>query len=160
MKRSIQFNLNGKTQILTVEESRKLLWVIRSDLGLTGCKYGCGRGYCGACTVLVNNRTVRSCIYPISFVDGKEVVTIEGLAKNGKLHPLQKAFVDHDASQCGYCSPGMILTAYTLLLNNKRPSYDEIIHHMDKNLCRCGSHTRIVRAIQAAAREMNTGELR
>lgn len=158
MKRSIQFILNGKPQNVMVEEDHKLLWVIRNDLGLTGCKFGCGKGYCGACTVLVDNRAVRSCIYPVRLADGKEVLTLEGLAKDGELHPLQKAFIAHDAAQCGYCTSGMILTAYTLLMKNKQPSYDDIIKHMDNNLCRCGTHNRIVQAIQSAAREMSTGE--
>jgi aerobic-type carbon monoxide dehydrogenase small subunit (CoxS/CutS family) len=134
-----------------------LLWVLRSDLGLTGPKYGCGEGLCGACTVLVNGEAILSCQTPVREIQGKEVVTIEGLAKNGNLHPLQKAFVTHDALQCGFCTPGMILKAYSLLSGNPDPTQDEIIQEMDGNLCRCGSHIRIVQAIQTAAREMRGG---
>ena len=160
MIKTIQFKINGISQKLSIEEDRKLLWVLRTDLNLTGCKYGCGEGLCGACTVLVNGEAVRSCQYPMKDVDGKEMITIEGLAKNGELHPLQKAFMNHDALQCGYCTPGMILTAYTLLLKNKQPSREEIVSHMDNNLCRCGAHTRIIEAIQTAAIEMKGGQER
>ena len=146
--------LNGKPVRLTGDRERMLLWALRSDLSLTGAKYGCGEGYCGACTVLVNKEAVRSCQFPLKDVEGKEVLTIEGLAKNGDLHLLQKAFIEHDALQCGYCTPGMILSAYSLLLKNPQPSRQEIIQGMEENLCRCGAHTRIVQAIQAAAKEM------
>lgn len=142
---------------MTVEGNRALLWVLRADLSLTGCKYGCGEGHCGACTVLVGGEAVRSCQAPVRTIDGEDVITIEGLANNGGLHPLQRAFMQHDALQCGYCTPGMILTAYTLLQENNRPSRDEIIEHMDDSLCRCGAHGRIVEAIQTAAREMQGG---
>ena len=158
MKEKITFNLNGKAVTITVDGSRMLLWVLRSDLGLTGTKYGCGEGYCGACSVLVNNEIVRSCQYSVLDVNGKNVVTIEGIAQNGKLHSLQTAFVEHDALQCGFCTPGMIITAYELLQKNKNPAYDEIIEHMDANLCRCGSHTRIIQAIQTAATKMRGEE--
>ena len=158
MKEVIHFKLNEKPVRMTTDGERMLIWAIRSDLGLTGAKYGCGEGFCGACTVLVNNEAVRSCQFPLKNVKGKEVLTIEGLAKNGDLHPLQKAFIKHDALQCGFCTPGMILQAYTLLLKNPRPSRKEIIQGMDENLCRCGSHTRIIQAIQTAAREMKGGK--
>lgn len=154
MKETIGFRLNGKGVSFEVDPSRFLLWVLRSDLGLTGPKYGCGEGYCGACTVLVNRKPVRSCSLPVKAVAGKEVTTIEGLANDGRLHPLQKAFVEHDALQCGYCTPGMIMNAYGLLLNNPRPSRSQIIQHMDGNLCRCGAHRRIIQAIETAAKEM------
>ncbi len=131
-----------------------MLWVLRTDLGLTGAKYGCGAGLCGTCTVLVENRAVRSCRFPVKNVQGKEVLTIEGLAKNGKLHPIQETFVRYDALQCGFCTPGMILNAYSLLLENPQPTESEIIESMDHNLCRCGAHTRIIQAVQAAAGEM------
>ena len=157
MKRTIRFRLNGKPREISVEGERALLWVLRTELALTGCKFGCGEGYCGACTVLVNQETVRSCQAPVWSVDGKEVVTIEGLARNGTLHPLQKAFMEHDGLQCGFCTPGMILTAYTLLMKKKKPTREDIINHMEDNLCRCGAHTRIVQAIQAAAAEMQEG---
>jgi aerobic-type carbon monoxide dehydrogenase small subunit (CoxS/CutS family) len=157
MIEEIQFNLNGKTVKLTVDSDRKLLWVLRTDLGLTGTKYGCGESFCGACTVLVNHEAVRSCQTAVKEIKGKEVVTIEGLAAGNKLHPLQKAFTDHDAMQCGYCTPGMILNAYSLLRKNPDPSEKEIIENMNDNLCRCGAHTRIIKAIQSAAKEMKGG---
>jgi carbon-monoxide dehydrogenase small subunit len=157
MKRTIGFTLNGKAVSFEVDPSRILLWVLRYDLGLTGTKYGCGEGLCGACTVIVNGKAERSCTLEVKDVAGKTVTTIEGLAKNGELHPLQKAFVEHDALQCGYCTPGMIMNAYGLLLSNPRPSRSQIIEHMDGNLCRCGAHQRIVEAIQTAAKEMRRG---
>ncbi len=154
MKETIGFTLNGKGVSLDVDPSRALLWVLRYDLGLTGAKYGCGEGLCGACTVLVDKKAVRSCLLEVKAVAGKKVTTIEGLAKNGKLHPLQKAFVEQDALQCGYCTPGMIMNAYSLLLNTPQPSRSQIIEHMEGNLCRCGAHRRIVQAIEIAARDM------
>lgn len=157
MRETINFKLNDKPMRLTVDGKRMLLWVLRSELSLTGTKFGCGEGFCGACTVLVNKKAVRSCQYPVKDVKGKEVITIEGLAKNGNLHPLQKAFIKHDALQCGFCTPGMILNAYSLLLNNPRPAHKDIIQNMDENLCRCGSYNRIIEAIKTAAKEMNGG---
>jgi len=154
MKETINFKLNGKSTRLTVDSERMLLWVLRTDLGLTGTKFGCGVSLCGACTVLVDNEAVRSCQFPVKYVDGTEVITIEGLAKNGNLHPLQKAFIQHDALQCGFCTPGMILNAYSLLLKNPRPSREEIIDGMNDNLCRCGVHSRIIEAIETAAKEL------
>ncbi|MCH8119904.1 MAG: (2Fe-2S)-binding protein [Planctomycetes bacterium] len=154
MNETISFKLNDKPVSLTTDGERKLLWVLRSDLGLTGTKYGCGKALCGACTVMVNNRAVRSCIVPVRSIKGKNVLTIEGLAKNGKLHPIQEAFVKHDALQCGFCTPGMILNAYSLLLRNPQPTRREIIEGMEYNLCRCGAHIRIIRAIESAAQEM------
>jgi aerobic-type carbon monoxide dehydrogenase small subunit (CoxS/CutS family) len=127
------------------------------DIGLTGAKYGCGKGLCGACTVLVNNKAVRACLFPVKNIKGKDVVTIEGLAGNGKLHPIQEAFMKHNAFQCGFCTPGMILNAYSFLQENPMPSYREVIQGMDDNLCRCGSHTRIVQAILSASQEMGGG---
>jgi aerobic-type carbon monoxide dehydrogenase small subunit (CoxS/CutS family) len=154
MIENIKLTLNGKPISLMVDSNRLLLCVLRTDLGLTGTKYGCGESYCGACTVLVNNEAMRSCQLTMQDVLNKKVVTIEGLAKNGDLHPLQKAFMEHDALQCGYCTPGMIMNAYALLLKNPRPSEAQIIAAMDENLCRCGAHTRIIKAIQTAAKEM------
>ena len=154
MMEIIEFKLNNKQTRLEVERDRTLLWVLRSDLGLTGPKYGCGIGACGACTVLLNKEAVRSCQIPVSDVKGKEVLTIEGLATNGRLHPLQMAFVDHDALQCGFCTPGMILTAYSLLLKKPAPTEADIIEGMEENLCRCGGYQRIVQAIQTAAKQM------
>jgi len=157
MIEDVQFKLNGKPVKLTVESDRLLLWVLRTDLGLTGTKYGCGESFCGACTVLVNHEAVRSCQTAVKDVKGKEVVTIEGLAVNNKLHPLQKAFVEHDALQCGYCTPGMIMNAYSFLRKNPNPTEPEIIKNMNDNLCRCGAHNRIVKAIKSAAKEMKGG---
>jgi aerobic-type carbon monoxide dehydrogenase small subunit (CoxS/CutS family) len=157
MKKTIRFKLNGKPKSLEIDRDRMLLWVLRTDLELTGTKFGCGEGFCGACTVLVNNEAVRSCQLPVADIDGKEVVTIEGLAVDGKLHPLQAAFVEHDALQCGFCTPGMILTAYSLLLKNPQPTRRDILEGMEENLCRCGAHTRIVQAIEAAAQNMKGG---
>ncbi|MEJ5376488.1 MAG: (2Fe-2S)-binding protein [bacterium] len=157
MQRQIHFTLNGKSVGLSVDDERMLLWVLRSDLGLTGTKYGCGQSLCGACTVLLDDEAVRACATPMKEIQGKKVTTIEGLARDGRLHPLQEAFVRHNAFQCGYCTPGMILTAYALLLRNSNPSDEDIISHMEDNLCRCGSHQRIIRAIKDAAREMRGG---
>jgi aerobic-type carbon monoxide dehydrogenase small subunit (CoxS/CutS family) len=154
---TIKFKLNDKPLELKVDGERRLLWVLRSDLGLTGTKYGCGEGICGACTVLINKKATRSCQVTVKDIKGKEVITIEGLAKNGRLHPLQKAFMDHDALQCGFCTSGMILNAYSLLLEKPRPTEAEIIDGMDDNLCRCGAHVRIVQAIQSVAKEMRGG---
>jgi len=153
----VRFTLNAKPVTVTVDSDRSLLWVLRTDLGLTGTKYGCGVGICGACTVLVDGKAARSCALPVSQVRSKRVTTIEGLARGGKLHPLQKAFMEKDALQCGYCTPGMILAAYSLLSDNPRPSYSDIVKGMDDNLCRCGAHKRIIEAIQAAAKEMAGG---
>jgi aerobic-type carbon monoxide dehydrogenase small subunit (CoxS/CutS family) len=157
MKRSIQLHLNGRPTTLDAEDERTLLWVLRTDLGLTGAKYGCGEGICGACTVIVANKAVRSCITPLKAVEGKEILTVEGLAKDGGLQPLQQAFIEHGALQCGYCTPGMLLSAYALLRQSLDPSRDAIASHMDHNLCRCGAHQRIVDAIEAAARQMRAG---
>ncbi len=151
MQRTLSFVLNGKPTSISVDDERMLLWVLRSDLGLTGTKYGCGEALCGACTVIVDNEAVRSCSTPVSAVEGKKVITIEGLERDGQLHLLQKVFAKHNAFQCGYCTPGMILNAYALLLKKPQPTRDEIIRHMDDNLCRCGAHTRIIDAIQDAA---------
>lgn len=150
MEETIQFKLNGKPTRLRVDANRTLLWVLRTDFALTGTKYGCGEGLCGACTVMLDKEAIRSCQLRMQDVAGKEVTTIEGLAQNDKLHPLQQAFMEHDALQCGFCTPGMILNAHGLLLKNPRPSAAEIIAGMDDNLCRCGAHQRIVQAIHSA----------
>ena len=154
MIETIEFKLNRKPTRLRVDGERKLLWVLRTDLGLTGAKYGCGEGICGACTVILNEKAVRSCQIPVKELQGKELLTIEGLAKEGTLHPLQKAFIKHGAFQCGFCTSGMILNAYGLLVEKPQPAEGEILQGMNDNLCRCGTHNRIVRAIQDAAREM------
>jgi aerobic-type carbon monoxide dehydrogenase small subunit (CoxS/CutS family) len=155
---NIDFKLNGRPVTLEADEERMLLWVLRTDLALTGVKYGCGEGLCGACTVLVNGEALLSCQIPVKDINGAEVITIEGLAQNGKLHPIQQAFVDHDALQCGFCTPGMILKAHSFLTENPQPARDEIIAAMDDNLCRCGSHNRIVQAVQTAAKLINQGK--
>lgn len=154
MKEKIQFELNGKPTVLDVEPDQTLLWVIRTNLNLTGTKFGCGEGFCGACTVLLDGKAVRSCSTQVSEVAGKKVVTIEGLAKGDVLHPVQKAFVEHDALQCGYCTPGMIMNAVGFLNQNANPSKEDIIWGMEDNLCRCGAHNRILDAVQTAAIEM------
>lgn len=154
MKQSIAFELNGQPVELAVDPERTLLWVLRTDLALTGTKYGCGISECGSCTVLVNGKAVRSCAAAIKSVAGKKVTTIEGLARDGKLHPLQEAFIANDALQCGFCTPGMILTAYDFLQRFPSPSRQEIIKGMDRNLCRCGAHPKIVDAIEQAASAM------
>ncbi|MCM2256272.1 MAG: (2Fe-2S)-binding protein [Vicinamibacteria bacterium] len=151
MQRTIPFRLNGKPVSIETDDQRSLLWVLRTDLALTGTKYGCGEGLCGACTVGVNGQAVRSCATSLADVRGKDVVTIEGLERNGQLHALQQAFVDHDALQCGYCTPGMIMNAWALLQRTPRPSRQQILEAMEGNLCRCGAHRRIVAAIETAA---------
>lgn len=160
MEQTLNFKLNNHPVRITTDGERDLLWVLRSDLGLTGTKYGCGQNLCGACTVIVNKDAVRSCQYSVKNVEGKEVITIEGLAESGRLHPLQKAFARHGAVQCGFCTPGMILNAYSLLMKNGKPSRSEVIDGMEGNLCRCGSYSRIVDAIQTAALEMRGGKAR
>jgi aerobic-type carbon monoxide dehydrogenase small subunit (CoxS/CutS family) len=160
MEQTIRFKLNNRPMSLTTDGDRALLWVLRTDLGMTGAKFGCGHNQCGACTVVVDGEAVRSCQYPVRNVSGKEVLTIEGLADGEKLHPLQKAFMQHGAIQCGFCTPGMILKSYSLLLSNTRPSRTEIIEGMEQNLCRCGAHSRIIEAIQTAAAELEEGRHR
>ena len=154
MKETIHFELNNQPKELTLDPERTLLWVLRNDLVLTGTKYGCGMGHCGCCTVLIDKKPVRSCMVTADFVNGKKVTTIEGLGAMSNLHPVQKAFVQHDALQCGYCTPGMIMTAAGLLYENPEPSRNEIINAMEENFCRCGTYTRIIDAIQTAAKEM------
>ncbi|MBU1700410.1 MAG: (2Fe-2S)-binding protein [Candidatus Eisenbacteria bacterium] len=153
MKETITFTLNGQPTSLNIDGERTLLWVLRTELGLTGTKFGCGEGLCGACTVIVDKEAVRSCQVPVKTIAGKEVLTIEGLAQADKLHTLQEQFIQHDALQCGFCTPGMILTAYALLLRKPHPSREEIIQGMDDNLCRCGAHKRIVEAIESSSKK-------
>jgi len=154
MEQTIRFNLNGKAVHLTADPKRMLVWVLRNDLVQPGTKVGCEAGLCGACTVLVNDEPALSCSTPLADVAGKSVVTIEGLAKDGILHPVQQAFLEHNALQCGYCTPGMILRACALLKKKPRAIRAEILEHMDGNLCRCGAHVRIVAAIEAAGKAM------
>jgi aerobic-type carbon monoxide dehydrogenase small subunit (CoxS/CutS family) len=158
MPDTIAFKLNDQPVRLKVDGDRPLLWVLRTDLGLTGTKYGCGEGHCGACSVLVNKVATRSCLLKVKQVKDKEVVTIEGLAKDGKLHPLQKAFMQHDGLQCGFCTPGMIVTGVSFLTTHPQPSRDQIVRALEQNICRCGAHTRIIQAVQTAAAEMKGGK--
>ncbi len=151
MAKTIQFDLNGKRVSVEGGENRKLLWALRSDLECTSPKYGCGEGFCGSCTVLVDDEPVRSCQYALEDVAGKKVITVEGLSVDG-LDPVQKAFAEHNAFQCGYCIPGMIIQAWHLLQNNPHPTRDEIITAMEENLCRCGSYKRVVEAVEALSR--------
>jgi aerobic-type carbon monoxide dehydrogenase small subunit (CoxS/CutS family) len=157
MTEIIKFELNGKPAEILPDGEKTLLTVLRTRFGLTGTKYGCRIGFCGSCTVIVDGEPMRSCITPVEDIAGKKVITIEGLSENGTLHPLQNAFIKHDALQCGYCTPGMILNAYGLLIKNPEPTRQEIIEHMEGNLCRCGSYGRIIEAIQTAASEMKGG---
>jgi aerobic-type carbon monoxide dehydrogenase small subunit (CoxS/CutS family) len=144
--------VNQKHYRLEVPADRMLLWVLRDDLALTGSKYGCGEGQCGACTVLIDGVATRSCITPAASVERKAITTIEGLAQNGRLHPLQEAFIQADAMQCGYCTPGMILSGAGLLKQNPHPTNADIREAMEGNVCRCGTYPRIVAAVQMAAR--------
>lgn len=144
--------VNGSRQEIEVVPEKPLLVVLREDLDLIGAKPGCGEGVCGACTVLVDGKPVRSCVTPVGAVAGKQILTIEGLEENGELHPLQRAFLDTGALQCGYCTPGMIMSGVGLLQQNPAPTEDEIIGFMQGNICRCGCYPRIVRAIQQAAK--------
>ncbi len=149
---TIALTVNGKAERVTVEPDTPLLWVLREHLKLTGTKYGCGVALCGACTVHVDGKAVRSCTTAASEVDGKNVTTIEGLSPNGD-HPLQKAWIAEQVPQCGYCQSGQIMQAAELLATNKNPTREDIVAHMDGNICRCGTYPRIVRAIERAARE-------
>jgi aerobic-type carbon monoxide dehydrogenase small subunit (CoxS/CutS family) len=158
MEETISFQLNGKKAEVLIDSNQTLLWVLRNHFELTGTKFGCGIGFCGSCTVLIDQEPARSCILSIGEVAGKNVVTIEGLAKDGKLHPVQKAFVDHDALQCGYCTPGMIMNATGLLLKNPSPSTEQIKEGMENNFCRCGAHVRIIDAVHSASEEMKGGK--
>jgi len=144
--------VNGVRHEVTVDPDVELLSVLRNQLELTGSKYGCGEGACGACTVLVNGKPLRSCIIPVSSAEGKEVTTIEGLEKNGKLHSVQEAFLTTDVFQCSYCAPGMIMSAVALLKDNPAPSEEAIIKAMNGNICRCGTYSYIVKAIKLASK--------
>jgi aerobic-type carbon monoxide dehydrogenase small subunit (CoxS/CutS family) len=152
VKRTIRFRLNGSPVTKHTDDGRSLLWVLRTDFDLTGTKYGCGEGVCGSCTVAVDGKAIRSCQTTLGAVHGKDVVTIEGLERDGRLHPLQQAFVDHGALQCGYCTSGMIMNAWALLQQKPRPTRETIVDEMEANLCRCGAHQRIVAAIEDAAK--------
>src|SRR5438067_1519647 len=151
MKADFQFTLNGKPQRISAEARRTLLEVLREDLDLTGTKYGCGEGQCGACTVLVDGQPVRSCLQKLGALAGRSVTTIEGLESGGQLHPLQQAFLDAGAMQCGYCTAGMIMAGAGLLGKSADPEEAEIRHALEGNICRCGTYARIVAAVRAAA---------
>lgn len=151
MAKQTELNVNGKKLSADVDPQTPLLYVLRDYLNLTGTKYGCGEAKCGACSVLVDGVVMRSCVTPVARATGKQITTIEGLEKDGKLHPLQEAFLKADALQCGYCTSGMIVAAAGLLSKNPKPSRDEIVKHMDGNICRCGTYPRIVNAIEIAA---------
>ena len=157
MDKDIQFKLNGKSVHIRTDPERKLLWALRTDMKLTGTKHSCGEGFCGSCTVLLNGKAELSCQFPLQKAAGKEVVTIEGLSKNGDLHPVQNAFLQHNALQCGFCTPGMILTVVSFLEKNPDPSEEQIKQALEGNLCRCGSYNRIIQAVQTAAQTMRGG---
>lgn len=152
MARVRELLVNGARRQVDVDETRTLLSVLREELGLTGAKYGCGEGQCGACTVLVDGVARRSCVVAVGSVAGKKITTIEGLAAGGRLHPLQESFLEVDVMQCGYCTPGMIMAAAGLLGKNPNPSEAEIARALDGNICRCGTYPRIVAAVRLAAR--------
>jgi carbon-monoxide dehydrogenase small subunit len=154
---TVAFTLNGKPTRITTDESRPLLWVLRDDLGLTGTKFGCGQAVCGACTVVIGSDAVRACATTVGEVQGKSVTTIEGLAKDGRLHPLQDAFVKHAAFQCGFCTSGMIMGAYARLLKNPKTAPALVLEELEAHLCRCGAHVRIVDAVTEAAAAMKGG---
>ena len=147
MQRPVASRLNGQPVLLNTDDERRLLWVLRTDFALTGAKYGCGKGLCGACTVISGGKAVRSCQTPLSEIADKKVITIEGLARNGILHPLQQAFIDFGGFQCGFCTAGMLLTAAIFLQDTPRPTRDSLVAALENNLCRCGAHTRIMAAI-------------
>jgi|SRR5579875_855503 len=152
-----ELHVNGSRRMVHADAERSLLSVLRDDLDLTGCKYGCGEGRCGACTVLMDGLPVRSCSTPVSTAADTAIQTIEGLAKEGKLHPVQEAFLQADAFQCGYCTCGMIMSAVALLNRDPDPSREDIVRFMNGNICRCGAYPRILAAIQEAARLMKGG---
>ena len=158
MPRVLKLDVNGTSRRIDVDDSRNLLSVLRDDLDLTGSKYTCGEGQCGACTVLIDGRPARSCVTPVSVAAGKKITTIEGLEQNGKLHPLQEAFLKTEAMQCGYCTAGMILSGVALLNGKRNPSDAEIVGFMEGNICRCGTYPRIVAAVRMAAKTLQGSE--
>lgn len=151
MKSTVTLNVNGKVQTITTDPDRPLLDVLREDLDLTGTKYGCGEGRCGSCTVLVDGSRMHACQVRVGDANGKTITTIEGLAKDGVLHPVQEAFLAEGVMQCGYCTPGMIMTVAALLEKNPHPSDRQIVDWMNGNLCRCGGYPKLLRAIRRAA---------
>jgi nicotinate dehydrogenase subunit A len=155
MPRTFQLNVNGGRLAVKCDESSPLLYVLRNDLELNGPRFGCGLGQCGACTVLINGKPTRSCVTPVRSVGDAPIVTLDGLAKDGEPHPLQSAFIEAQAAQCGYCTNGMIMTAKALLDRDKSPSEAAIKHALAGNLCRCGSHNRIVDAVRRASLKLS-----
>jgi aerobic-type carbon monoxide dehydrogenase small subunit (CoxS/CutS family) len=149
MSKVTALNINGKKLQVDVDSTASLLSVLRNDLDLTGSKYGCGEGECGACTVLIDGLPTRSCIMPVGRVASKQITTIEGLEKDGRLHPVQEAFLNADAMQCAYCTSGMIMSGVGLLSRNPQPSREEIVKGMNGNICRCGTYQRIIAAIES-----------
>lgn len=160
MKEVVRFEVNGRPVSLSVDPERMLLWVLRTELGLTGTKYGCGEGLCGACTVMIDGEPAKSCSTAMKAVRSRGIITIEGLASDGARHLIQEAFIRHNAMQCGFCTSGMIIAAYGLLRKNPRPTRQGIIQAMDDHLCRCGGYRRIIQAIETAAQEMKRGAQR
>ena len=157
MPNPIEIEVNGKRYAVHYDPETPLLYVLRDDIGLTGSKYGCGEGQCGSCTVLLGGQPRRSCQIPVSAAVGKPVTTIEGLEKEGRLHPVQQAFLDAGAFQCAYCTSGMIMSSVGLLQSNPNPSSAEIVQFLQGNICRCGTQPRIVEAVQQAAKAMHGG---
>jgi aerobic-type carbon monoxide dehydrogenase small subunit (CoxS/CutS family) len=157
MSNVTSLHVNGTAHQCDAEASRSLLSVLRDDLALTGAKYGCGEGQCGACTVLVDGVPVRSCLTPVGTVGPQKITTVEGLARNGRLHALQEAFLEIGAMQCGYCSSGMLMSGVALLEKNANPTDEEIVRFMDGNICRCGIYPRIIAAVKKAARAVKGG---
>ncbi|HEX5175839.1 MAG TPA: (2Fe-2S)-binding protein [Chthoniobacteraceae bacterium] len=151
MPRVTELHVNGRNVATDADPERPLLSVLRDDLSLTGCKYGCGEGQCGACTVLVDGAPKRSCIAPVGTIGAAKITTVEALAPNGKLHPVQQAFLKVDALQCGYCTPGMVMASVALLREKPNPSHDDIVKALDGQICRCGAYTRIIAAVKEAA---------
>ena len=158
MPKVTELHINGKSYALEADADESLLWVLRDRLGLTGSKYGCGEGQCGACTVLIDGNPRRSCITTVDAVASKQITTIEGLAKDGRLHPVQQAFLDAEAMQCAFCTSGMIMTAVALVRTQPNASEDQIRHFIEGNICRCGTHPRIVEAIKRAAEAAKAGK--
>lgn len=154
MEKKVQFELNGKKVEATYDQNETLLWALRTQFNLTGTKYGCGEGICGSCTVLWGDDPMRSCSLFLADLQDTKITTIEGLEQNGELHAVQQAFIDNDALQCGFCTPGMIMNAVGLLRRNPEPTREEIITGMEDNLCRCGAHTRIIEAVDSASKTM------
>ena len=154
METTVNFTVNGRKQTVTTDSARRLLDVLRENLNLTGTRYGCGEGVCGACTVLMDKKPVQSCLVSIADAEGKTITTIEGLAKGDSLHPVQQAFVDEGAMQCGYCTSGMILAASALLDENRNPSDEDIVAAMNGHICRCNGYVKIQKAIKTAAEKM------